>query len=288
MASRFSFSRPGRGADDPWFRIGSVDVTTTVFVVIVTAVSMVVTAVAPILLDGLLFTPARLFNGEVWRVLTWPLATPISFWSIVTLFFFWYFGSELEAQIGRRPMATFLLMVIGALTVIATLLGLLGLNGFLAGLDVVQTLVFLLFIAQHPERRFFFGIPAWVIGAIIVALQILSPLSVRYWFGLFLFLGGMLVTVVIARQVGLLAESTWMPNLPRPPRRRRRLRSVTNDTGFQASRQAHPAAYSTSPQARDQAALDALLDKISDGGIESLSKSERKQLLELRERLRRR
>jgi hypothetical protein len=39
---------------------------------------------------------------------------------------------------------------------------------------------------------------------------------------------------------------------------------------------------------RDQAALDALLDKISAGGMESLTDHEREQLLVLRDRLRRR
>jgi hypothetical protein len=43
-----------------------------------------------------------------------------------------------------------------------------------------------------------------------------------------------------------------------------------------------------SPVSRDQAALDALLDKISAGGMESLSDGEREQLMVLRDRLRRR
>jgi hypothetical protein len=44
----------------------------------------------------------------------------------------------------------------------------------------------------------------------------------------------------------------------------------------------------SSPVSRDQAALDALLDKISASGMDSLTDDEREQLLILRDRLRRR
>jgi hypothetical protein len=67
---------------------------------------------------------------------------------------------------------------------------------------------------------------------------------------------------------------------PRPRRQRR----PTGPTVVQGPWQpTEPPAVS-----RDQAALDALLDKISAGGMESLTDREREQLMILRDRLRRR
>ena len=54
MAGRFSFSVPGRrNAGDPWFRIGTIDVTTTVLVVLLCVASMFVWALDPAIVDNL-------------------------------------------------------------------------------------------------------------------------------------------------------------------------------------------------------------------------------------------
>lgn len=42
----------------------------------------------------------------------------------------------------------------------------------LMGLSMIQLLIILLFIMEQPNRPFFFGIPAWIIGAILVGLQV--------------------------------------------------------------------------------------------------------------------
>ncbi len=39
--------------------------------------------------------------------------------------------------------------------------------------------MFLVFIAEYPFARFFFGIPAWAIGAVIVGIQVLQYLGLR-------------------------------------------------------------------------------------------------------------
>ena len=91
----------------------------------------------------------------------------------------------------------------------------------------------------------------------------------------------------MARAVGLLAERSWIPQVrcpasgasqaaARPAQRRPDGRPGT------------VAAAGAPPVSRDQAALDALLDKISDSGMDSLTDGEREQLMILRDRLRRR
>ena len=83
------------------------------------------------------------------------------------------------------------------------------------------------------------------------------------------------------------AELTWVPNLairskPKKPMRCRR-------SGGEGTVVAGPwQPPSTPPVSRDQAELDALLDKISATGMDSLTDQERQHLLVLRDRLRRR
>jgi len=38
---RWGMARPGRGSDDGWFRLGSIEVTTTVLVVVLSIVSVI-------------------------------------------------------------------------------------------------------------------------------------------------------------------------------------------------------------------------------------------------------
>jgi hypothetical protein len=72
--------------------------------------------------------------------------------------------------------------------------------------------------------------------------------------------------------------------LRRRPKPKRQRRSASGPTVVQGPWQ--PTV--TPPVSRDQAALDALLDKISAGGMDSLTDGEREQLMVLRDRLRRR
>jgi hypothetical protein len=83
-----------------------------------------------------------------------------------------------------------------------------------------------------------------------------------------------------------LSEVRRVPRLSihRKPKPKRPKRSSSGPTVVQGPWQPTGAA----PVSRDQAALDALLDKISASGMDSLTDHEREQLMVLRDRLRRR
>ena len=91
-------------------------------------------------------------------------------------------------------------------------------------------------------------------------------------------------------RVGLLTDQAWLPNLagnragrPKAPKQRRQRRSRKSDAGPTVV--SGPwAQTSSSPQARDQARLDELLDKISERGYDGLSDKEKAELNALRER----
>ncbi len=287
-------ARPGRGSDDGWFRLGSLEFTTVVLVIAVVIVSLIDFALEPIgkpIQNALVLDPDSVLQGQVWRLLTWPIAYPNGFgiFDILGIFFLWYFGSQIEQQLGKRRMAWFLGLLavsLGILWVLVVELLPFG-YGVLYSLNQIQLMVLLAFIAEYPHRRFFFNIPGWVIAAVIIGLQVINDLGYRDWLLLINLFLGLLVAAVIARSLGLLSEITWVPRLAFHRRARKPKRGRPPPGGgtvVTGPWQPPP----TPPVSRDQAALDALLDKISATGMDSLTDGEREQLLVLRDRLRRR
>jgi hypothetical protein len=289
-------ARPGRGSDDGWFRLGSVDVTTSLLVAGLAVVSLVVGAFEPPgkpIQSALLLDPDAFVHGQIWRVVTWPIAYPntISFFDVITIAIFWYFGTEIERRLGRTRMAWFLGLVTVALGLlwVGIVVATTSTPGAfsLFSLNQLELMVLLVFIAEYPGRRFFFNIPGWVIGVVLVGVSVLAYLGERDWRLLLNLLLGLALTAVIARSMGMIAELTWVPNLaikrkPKKPKRGRR-------TGGQGTVVTGPwQPPPTPPVSRDQAELDALLDKIHARGMDSLTDQERDQLLVLRDRLRRR
>ena len=282
----FNVSRDHSG--DAWFRLGKLDVTSTVLVVLIGAVGVVASAFAPVLYQVGRFVPAEVLQGQVWRAVTWPFVDGISLWSILTLVLLWYFGRDLENQVGRRPMMSLYVALWAILTVVAFVVGLAMGGGVLAGLDSIQFVVLLLWIAENPRRPFFFGIPAWIVGAVLVALQVLSYIAIRDLAGLASLVVTFFVAAVVARRFGLLSDLSWLPG------RRGSAPRIRQGGGVRAPQAAAPRTpraaraeqKAAARQASDHERMDALLEKISEQGIHSLTPAERKELEALRERRR--
>ena len=259
---------------DGWFRLGRVEVTSSLAVAGLGAIGVVAAAFVPGLLSFALFHPAGVLDGEVWRLVTWPWFDRVSLWSILTLALLWYFGTDLERQVGRSRMARLYLGCWAVLTAVSLGVGLLLGGGLMLGLDMVQLLVLLLWIAEYPRRPFFFGIPAWVVGLVLVALQVLTMVAGRDLGGILSLALSFVLVAVVARAVGLLGDYDWIPG-----RRKRR-------TATAWPTQTRSRARAQRRQQSDSARIDELLDKINAQGIHSLSRSERSELDRLRQRRR--
>ena len=235
----------------------------------------------------------------MWRLFTWPLANEPTIWVVITLAIFWYFGREVEGMVGRVRFAFLLLL----LTVIPGIFGVL-LDIGIAGLAPVELAVFLIFIAEYPYVRFFFGIPAWAIGAVIVGIQVLQYLG----------LGEEDAHRPAVRhhrhgradgpQHGARPEPAvdpqdpvaglrWRQQPPAPgtPRwRGRRRRAVVGVVAWRPDAGRRSPSRPAAPMAsdHDQAELDTLLDKISANGMDGLTADEKRRLNELSKRLRNR
>lgn len=273
-------SRHFASPSQPWFRLGRFDIGTTELVGLGVVASFFLYAVSPTLVTLLALSPVQVVSGLVWQVVTWPLANVPSVWSLLSLLVFWWVGRELETETGRNAWAFFLVALTLALSVLGVLMGVVtGLSGgvLLAGIGGLSRLLVLTYIAQHPRRPFFFGIPAWVVGVAFVTLDALLMLGGRQWLGLVHFGLSLLAAALLARSVGLLTAYDVVPFIRLPRRRPRAPRGSTVRTG--------PWEGSTVPQ-HETDELDSLLDKIAANGLGSLTEKERRRLDDLRKRRR--
>lgn len=301
MAGRFSYSRPERrGATDPWFRIGEVDIGSAALLAALSAISMFVYGLGDVgqrFLFRLALIPDAVWSGQVWRLVTWPLANGFNqrlLWTAVAIALLWYFGSRLEEQIGRTRMT----VLLGALIVLPGIVGaVLGLPQ--AGIRSVEIAVLLIFIAEYPNIRFFFGIPAWVLGLVYVVTDILQISADGTGDQLLFYLTSLIIAALAARAVGMLTAYPWIPQVPLPdaltgtrssgPRRsaRGKVRGKSSSRVVEGPWSSPTAPKVPSPDAAAaQAELDGLLDKISEHGLDSLTADEKRRLNELSKRLR--
>jgi hypothetical protein len=303
--SRFRLSSGGgRSPHHPWFRIGTLEVGTTWLVVLLGVAGIVLYAAAgaPTFsvfdgtyggIEGNLGMDAHSFLHEArfWTLLTWPFAYwSISFFDVVGLFFFWYFGAELERDmLGRTRFAWLLAIWTVALgAIMLAIYGVTG-NGYpLTAMPLLEMMVVLLWIAEWPRRMFMFNIPAWLWGVVIVGIQVVSYLGQRQWALLVDFLIGIVVCAFVARQFGLLSEHAWIPKVVGNRPRRRRLRSVppvqpAPPAGVWPNA---PGPWTPPVSQADEDRMNELLEKIHEQGAEALTERERTELNELRLRRR--
>ena len=291
MPGRYQLSLPERRQRDGWFRIGTLDVTTTTLMVLLGVVSMFVYAISKDLVIKLMFQSGLVREGEVWRILTWPIPNPpLTIWVVLTLVFFWFFGHRVEDEIGRKRYTWLILAMTVIPAALASLVNITGDVSFAYGLSFLSVGLLVVFALDNPGAMFFFNIPAWIIALVIVGIDVLQRVADRQWNQLLLELLVLVVGLVGARQCGMVEVLHWIPRLTGGPKHH----SVPTGKA-KRSKQLPSTASSviTGPwgapggqSSTDQIELDMLLDKISATGMASLSRQEKQRLNELSKRLR--
>lgn len=217
----------GRGPTDPWFRLGTLDVGTTVLVTILSVAAMLFGAATlrTSLADVFVLDPEAILHGEVWRVVTWPFAYPggVGLWPLLTIVMFWYFGKDLEEHLlGRTRMLQFVASVTVIFSVVAVAIDAIVADGRAvvidSGLNTVELVVLLAWIAEWPQRRFLFNIPAWVFGSVILALSLLQYLQYGVWWMALYLVVGLVLSTIAARSLGMLSEHHALPKIHLPHR----------------------------------------------------------------------
>jgi membrane associated rhomboid family serine protease len=240
------------------------------FIVLVFVVLMIVTALlgsANGFFSWLAFNSAAVWSGQVWRILTYGLFNPPSLSFAIDMVMLVWFGRELEKTFGRR---TFSALYAGIYLLPPLVLTLIGLVRPLAYLGQPGTLaLFVGFATLYPGAMMIFNILAKWAAIVLVGLSTLIAIADRNWIALTL-LGS---TCGYAHLFVRIQQGTL--TLPRIRWRRRtpQLRVLPDPV---------PAKSTTSFKApqpdANMAEIDALLDKIAQSGIGSLTAAERARL----------
>ena len=290
MFARWSSGNDGRVG---WFRLGQVEVTTTALLVFLGAFSMLVWVANIRALDPLVFDARAVRDeGEVWRIVTWPFGEPLSIFAVIGLAFFWFVGHMVEDRTSRKRYAVLVAAMVVVPAALVSLTAATAETGYAGGLSLLG-LAFLVVIAvDQPSLPMLFGIPIWIIAAVIVGVNALTALAYQAWGALFLLLLCIAIALIGAAAVGVIQQLPFVPRLKDAPgprsrgsrgtgRRSRGARGTVTQGPWSS-----PSGFSTGPSRLEQAELDVLLDKIGQSGIDSLSKEERRRLDELSRRMR--
>lgn len=238
------------------------------------------------------------FHGEVWRLLTYAfLHDPGNFWHILfNMLFLWWFGTDLEVIYGPREFLGFYLVsaVLGGVTFQAWAMArnepmsCLGASG-------AVTAVLVLCACHFPQRMILImlliPVPIWLFAIFNVAQDMFSLLNERNDFrspvaSIVHLAGAAFGFVYYMQQWRVLG---WWPDLK--TRWKRRGRPKLRVYQPQDEKEAVPVLAAAPGHNIDEhleAKLDAVLEKVSRHGQESLTESERKILLRASEIYKRR
>ena len=307
FAALFS-RRPNEG----WFKVSRYDITTVDIMTALAVLSMFLWAASPnALWSRLPFFTASVRSGEVWRLVTWPIAEQPNFFAVLSLAFFWSFGQSAEGLFGRAKFLIWVLTVTIVPTLLVTFVGLASpsLEAVDFGLGSVFLAAIWVYAATYPNVRMFEVIPLWALAAGFTLLQLLTLSGTRAAGNALLLLLTVGVALSAARSLGY--ATAWpIPHIPigtgigsgsgrrpkrskpSPPKRPKSggagQRVVEGPWRREPESSAPKIVPSTDASPTDQAEMDGLLDKISDGGMDALSGAEKQRLNELSKRLRNR
>ncbi len=293
--------------DHGWFKVGQVEVTTSVLLAASSLIFMVLGVIAAAIFRDPLFYDATLVReGEVWRVVTWPLSNGVSIWLLLSAAMMYLIGGDIERELGRRRFA----WLIGALVVVPAVVTV----GFeyvgAAGISRLVSPLFVVLVLWHPTIRTFFNIPLWAVVVVFEVFDLLQILDLRNAGapigGLLTFWAASLAVAALGARAFGITEFTQIPKIPLPQfitgdpyqkanrareKQQRKQSKGSGGSGGGLRRHKDPApVIPIRPEARldraDQADMDWLLDKISATGMDSLTPDERRRLDEHSRRLR--
>jgi hypothetical protein len=308
--SQYFASMFRRQPNEGWFRAGRFDVTTVDIMTALAVASMFIWAISPnVLWQRLAFISPGVRNGEIWRLVTWPIAEQPGFFAVISIAFFWSFGQQLEALFGKSKFVIWVLSVAVVPALVVTLLGLVSSSFDAAefGLGPVFLAGIWVYAATYPNVRWFEVVPLWAIAAVFTALQVLQLSGTRASGGLTFLVATIAAALSMGRSLGL--ANAWpiphvplgsgggsgvarrsKPTKPKRPKRGGGGQRVVEGPWSKGSAGQPPPPPPRPPTASpaDQAELDGLLDKIGSHGMDALSTNEKQRLNELSKRLRNR
>lgn len=236
------------------------------------ATTIILAANAGHLLDWPSFSSERVLKGEVWRIFTYGFVNPPSLWFVVDMFMIAWFGRELEKFFGRRTFLVFYGGLYFLSPLLFTVIG--GWHPMHLAGETGAFAVFIAFATLYPNAVMLFNVLAKWVALILVGISTLIALANHDWVGL-ISLGA---TVGFAYAFVRYHQGHFtLPKLSLG-RRQPQFRVLPD---LQPSR----AAGAKAPKEESMAEMDALLDKIAQSGLSSLTAKERAKLEKTRTNL---
>ncbi len=228
------------------------------------------------LLGWLPFNSVGVLHGEVWRIVTYGFVNPPSLSFVVDMFMIVWFGRELERVFGRRSFLSLYAGIYLVTPLIFTALGTWLPATWSGGAGALA--LFVAFAAIYPEIPTFFNLKAGWVAVILVGLYSLMALGARDWSHLIMLWAttGWALLFVRWKQGRLSLPAIRWPKIPlwRP---RPQLRVVPDLESKVVSKRIDPVRTRVLDQTVTSE-VDALLDKIAQSGIGSLTEKERARL----------
>lgn len=255
------------------------------FLVVVLVASMLVTTVmmfarAGGVLEWFAFNSTSVLQGQVWRVLTYGLVNPPSLGFALDMLMIVWFGREVERFLGRRVFFQLYAGIYLVKPLLLTAIGPFQASRFSG--EVGSFALFVAFATLFPNAPLLFNILAKWAALVLIALSALMALAAHDWIGLV----ELAATCGFAWLFVRYQQGVFRLPVPRIRIRPRQPEGGGRPTPAPASAaRSGPARSPSSPAApaprattATMAEVDALLDKIAQHGIHSLTAEERARL----------
>ena len=224
--------------------------------------------------DSLGFFTGKIYEGQLWRFLTYGLVNPPSISFVIEMLMILWFGRELERFFGRKVFLIFFGALYLFVPLVLTLLGMfrvMTLVGFAGGFGC-----FIAFATLYPGVLLIFNIPAKWLAIVVIGISSLIAVYSRDLVGLI----NLWATVGFA--CSFVRYHQGRLHMPR-------LRWMWRKPKFRViSRGSDADVLQSLDESEDDAndtEVDDLLEKIARNGINSLTKEERARLEQARENL---
>ncbi|QIF05506.1 rhomboid family intramembrane serine protease [Roseimicrobium sp. ORNL1] len=258
------------------------------YIAIVGVASMIVTALLGRGIMGVLeFSYVGLVGQfRVWTPLTYILVNPFDLFLLLSAYIFWKFGEDLEKFFGRRAFIRLFLLLVLVTPVVLTVFGLLGFGTWAAmGISGVFFGVFIAFATLYPRAQislFIVTVPAGVLAMFYVGIMAVIHLAARNLPAFIMLACQVLAAYGFVRfHQGRWSLEALQSKLHAPkPAKSQRESDLTVLPPYRKDK-----AETERGHRSEAEKVDAILEKISQKGMQSLTAAERKLLEKASDRL---
>ena len=232
----------------------------------------------PVVYGALTLDPALVWHGQVWRLFSYVafdpgfFSRPASLWFLWSMIILYFCGREVEQFVGRRAYLALYASLVLVPAVLLSLVGpVLGLGEHLNCAEAIFG-VFIAFATIYPGAMpsMWINLPVWVMAWIFFGLSVLMDFVFHDYTSMFLLCAASAVGYLGMRLVGAGRGMNWLTDWIETRRseklaRRHQIKVLTEKKSTES--------------------IDAILDKISKHGVNSLNTSERAALERARAKL---